>query len=111
MIDLVTEIKLDGLVATNTTINRKDLITTTEKLDEIGAGGLSGKPLFKKSGEVIRYIHQKTNGQLPLMGSGGIFTPKDAQQKMNDGAVLIQVWTGFIYEGPAIVKNICNALK
>jgi len=111
VIDLVTEIKLDGLVATNTTINRKDLITTTEKLDEIGAGGLSGKPLFKKSGEVIRYIHQKTNGQLPLMGSGGIFTPKDAQQKMNDGAVLIQVWTGFIYEGPAIVKNICNALK
>lgn len=111
VIDLATEIQLDGLVATNTTIDRNNLITTTEELEEVGAGGLSGKPLFVKSGEVIRYIHQKTNGRIPVIGSGGIFTGQDAEQKINDGAVLVQVWTGFIYEGPAIVKNICNTLK
>lgn len=111
VIDLATEIQLDGLVATNTTIDRNGLTTTNDKLEEIGAGGLSGKPLFTKSGEVIRYIHQKTNGRIPVIGSGGIFTPQDAQQKIHEGAVLLQVWTGFIYEGPSIIKNICNALK
>ena len=111
VIDLATEIQLDGLVATNTTIDRQNLVTSSTQLETIGAGGLSGKPLQKKSGEVVRYIHEKTNGKIPVIGSGGIFTGEDALQRMNDGAVLVQVWTGFIYEGPAIVKNICAALK
>ena len=111
VVDLATEIQLDGLVATNTTIDRQNLATPSTQLEKIGAGGLSGKPLQKKSGEVVRYIHQKTNGKIPVIGSGGIFTGEDAVQKMNDGAVLVQVWTGFIYEGPGIVKKICQALK
>ena len=111
VIDLATEIQLDGLVATNTTIDRQNLVTPSTQLETIGAGGLSGKPLQKKSGEVVRYIHQKTNGKIPVIGSGGIFTGEDARQRMHDGAELVQVWTGFIYEGPAIVKNICAALK
>ncbi len=111
VIDLATEIQLDGLVATNTTIDRQNLVTPLAQLEKIGAGGLSGKPLQKKSGEVVRYIHEKTNGKIPVIGSGGIFTGEDALQKMNDGAVLVQVWTGFIYEGPAIVKKICTSLK
>nr|MBA2498835.1 quinone-dependent dihydroorotate dehydrogenase [Chitinophagaceae bacterium] len=108
VIDLAIEIQLDGLVATNTTIDRQNLFTPNTKLEEIGAGGLSGKPLQKKSGEVVRYIHEKTNGKIPVIGSGGIFTPEDAREKMNDGATLVQVWTGFIYEGPSIVKKICS---
>lgn len=111
VIDLATEIQLDGLVATNTTIDRQNLVTPSTQLEKIGAGGLSGKPLQKKSGEVVRYIHQKTNGKIPVIGSGGIFTGEDARQRMHDGTELVQVWTGFIYEGPAIVKNICAALK
>lgn len=111
VIDLATEIQLDGLVATNTTIDRQNLVTPSAQLEKIGAGGLSGKPLQKKSGEVVRYIHEKTNGKIPVIGSGGIFTGEDARQRMHDGAELLQVWTGFIYEGPAIVKNICSILK
>lgn len=111
VIDLATEIQLDGLVATNTTIDRQNLVTPSTQLEKIGAGGLSGKPLQKKSGEVVRYIHQKTNGKIRVIGSGGIFTGEDARQRMNDGAVLVQAWTGFIYKGPSIVKNICAALK
>jgi dihydroorotate dehydrogenase len=71
---------------------------------------LSGPVLRKKSDELIRLFHQRTGGAIPVIGSGGIFTGQDAKDKMNAGASLVQVWTGFVYEGPAIVKNICKFL-
>jgi dihydroorotate dehydrogenase len=110
VIDLAMEIKLDGLVATNTTISREQLHTTGEELEAIGAGGLSGAPVRQRSTEIVKYIHQKTKGQLPVIASGGIFTPADAKEKLAAGAALVQVWTGFVYEGPSIVKNICSGL-
>lgn len=110
VIDLAKEINLDGLVATNTTISREKLQTTNHKLETIGAGGLSGKPLQKRSTEVVQYIHQKTNGAIPIIASGGIFTGGDAKEKQQSGASLVEVWTGFIYEGPFIVKRICSQL-
>ncbi|MBL0355850.1 MAG: quinone-dependent dihydroorotate dehydrogenase [Chitinophagaceae bacterium] len=110
VIDLAMEIKLDGLVATNTTTSREGLITDKQAVEQMGAGGLSGLPVQKRSTEIVQYIHQKTNGQIPIIASGGIFTWQDSREKLNAGASLIQVWTGFIYEGPGIVKNICNHL-
>ena len=110
VIDLALEIKLDGLVATNTTITRHQLITQDAELKMMGAGGLSGLPVQKRSTEIVHYIHQKTNRQIPIIASGGIFTAADAQEKLHAGASLVQVWTGFIYEGPAIVKNICKGI-
>jgi dihydroorotate dehydrogenase len=111
VIDLAREINLDGLVATNTTISRDGLQTKKEVVREIGAGGLSGKPVKKRSTEMIQYIHQQTGGTIPVIGSGGIFTGADAQEKKEAGASLIEVWTGFIYEGPKIVSNICKHLE
>lgn len=110
VVDLAMEIRLDGLVATNTTIGRENLITTPARLEAIGAGGLSGAPLKERSTEVVRYIHHKTGGALPLIASGGIFTGQDGREKMEAGGSLIQVWTGFIYEGPFIVGRICRKL-
>jgi dihydroorotate dehydrogenase len=110
VIALAIEIKLDGLVATNTTISRDKLQTSAEKIKAMGAGGLSGLPVQQRSTEVVKYIHQKTKGQIPVIASGGIFTAADAKEKLNAGACLVQVWTGFIYVGPSIVKNICKGL-
>jgi dihydroorotate dehydrogenase len=107
VIDLVMEIKLDGLVATNTTISREGLSGVSRvKSEKIGAGGLSGLPLKQHSTEIISYIHQQTKGCIPIIASGGIFTAADAREKLNAGASLVQVWTGFIYEGPGIAKKI-----
>jgi len=111
VIDLAIEIKLDGLVASNTTISRENLITTDAELEKIGAGGLSGSPVRMRSTDVVRYIHKRSNGTIPVIASGGIFTGEDAIEKLDAGGKLVQVWTGFIYEGPAIVKNICSKLK
>ncbi len=111
VIDLADEVKLDGLVVTNTTISREQLATGKEQIENIGAGGLSGKPLALRSTEMLLYINKKTQGRLPLIASGGIFNGNDTLEKFKAGAVLFEVWTGFIYEGPSIVKNICNALK
>ena len=110
VIDLALEIKLDGLVVTNTTISREYLITDEEEIKKIGAGGLSGLPLKKLSTQITEYIHQKTKGQIPIIASGGIFNVADAKEKMEAGASLLQVWTGFIYEGPAIVKKILKRM-
>ncbi|MEO5685604.1 MAG: quinone-dependent dihydroorotate dehydrogenase [Chitinophagaceae bacterium] len=110
VIDLAMEIKLDGLVAANTTINRNGLKTNDSTLTTMGAGGLSGKPLAARATEIVQYIHQKTNGRVPVIASGGIFTAANAKEKLNAGAAIIQVWTGFIYEGPAIAKKICRSL-
>ena len=106
VIALAIEIKLDGLVATNTTIEREGLNTTAEKIAAIGAGGLSGVPLQQKSTGIIRYITRQSNGAIPVIASGGIFTAADAKQKTEAGASLVQVWTGFVYKGPSIVKDI-----
>lgn len=108
VIDLANEINLDGLVATNTTISRDQLKTPNSKLETIGAGGLSGKPLQDRSTEIVKYIRQKT--AIPVIASGGIFTGNDAKEKLQAGASLVEVWTGFIYEGPFIVKRICKEL-
>ncbi|HEX7903628.1 MAG TPA: quinone-dependent dihydroorotate dehydrogenase [Chitinophagaceae bacterium] len=110
VIDLAMEIKLDGLVATNTTISRLGLSSSDIEVGTIGAGGLSGLPVKKRSTEVVSYITQRTNGAIPIIASGGIFTGEDAKEKLAAGASLVQVWTGFIYEGPGIVKKICKSL-
>ena len=110
VIDLALEIKLDGLVATNTTISQTGLTTPDSRLNIIGAGGLSGLPLKQRSTEVVRYICERTKGKIPIIASGGIFTGEDAKEKIAAGATLVQVWTGFIYEGPGIVKRICKSL-
>jgi dihydroorotate dehydrogenase len=109
---LALEIKLDGIVATNTTIERGNLCADSALLGEhIGSGGLSGAPLKERSTEVVWHIHKKTNGQIPIIASGGIFTGRDAKEKLNAGASLVQVWTAFIYEGPSIVKKIRKELN
>ncbi|HEX7757634.1 MAG TPA: quinone-dependent dihydroorotate dehydrogenase [Niabella sp.] len=110
VISLALEIKLDGLVVSNTTIDRSQLQTPVATIAAIGAGGLSGKPVQSKSTSLIQYISTQTNHRLPIIGSGGIFTGRDAQEKLDAGASLVQIWTGFIYEGPTIVKNICKDL-
>ena len=110
VIDLALEINLDGLVASNTTIVRNDLQTADADVIEIGSGGLSGLPVKNKSTEIVRYITERTGEKLPIIASGGIFSGKDAAEKINAGATLVQVWTGFIYKGPAIVKKITKYL-
>ena len=109
VIDLAMEIKLDGLVATNTTISREGISQLSPVSNQ--QGGLSGLPLKQKSTEVVKYISEKTNGEMLIIASGGIFTGTDAKEKLNAGGSLVQVWTGFIYEGPEIVKRICKYLS
>lgn len=106
---LAVEIKLDGLVATNTTISREGLSRESESVSR-ETGGLSGKPLQQRSTGVLKYLVNKTKGQVPVIASGGIFTGADAREKMEAGARLVQVWTGFIYVGPGIVKKITRTL-
>lgn len=107
IVSLSFEMQLDGLVATNTTISRENLSSVSQqKVQNIGAGGLSGKPLTAKSTAVVQYLSKQTGGNIPIIASGGIFTGKDALEKLQAGASLVQVWTGFIYEGPAIVHKI-----
>jgi dihydroorotate dehydrogenase len=110
IIDIVSETKIAGLIATNTTIARKDLNTSAAKIDAIGAGGLSGAPVRDRSTSVIEFLHKNSGGAFPIIGVGGILKPDDALEKMDAGAELVQVYTGFIYEGPAMVKRILNAL-
>ena len=108
IIDIVEVTKIDGVIATNTTLGRNGL-KSPESLTK-QAGGLSGKPLTKRSTEVIRYLHTQSKGAFPIVGVGGIHTPNDAKEKLAAGASLIQLYTGFVYEGPAAVMNINNAL-
>ena len=110
IIAIVKETGIDGIVATNTTIERTGLTTPATEVESMGAGGLSGKPLLKRSTEVIRYLHTHGNGQIPIIAVGGIFTAADAREKLEAGASLVQVYTGFVYEGPAIASNICKGL-
>lgn len=111
IISLVQDTKIQGVVATNTTIERSGLAASAERIDEIGAGGLSGRPLTQRATEVVRYIHQKSGGAIKIIAAGGIFTAADAQEKLDAGASLVQVYTGFIYEGPAIASTICKGIQ
>ncbi len=110
IIAIVAETGIAGVIATNTTISRANLYTSVAAVDEMGAGGVSGKPLRNRSTEVIRYLHQQSGGAFPIVGVGGIFTAEDAQEKLDAGASLVQVYTSFIYEGPALAKRICQGL-
>ncbi|MCX6312189.1 MAG: quinone-dependent dihydroorotate dehydrogenase [Bacteroidetes bacterium] len=110
IIDIIKSTGIDGVVATNTTISRENLRTNNSELETIGAGGLSGKPLTKRATEVIRYLSEKSGKAFPIMGVGGIHSPEDAIEKLNAGACLVQLYTGFIYEGPAIAKKINKAI-
>ncbi|MFM2386123.1 MAG: hypothetical protein RL660_880 [Bacteroidota bacterium] len=110
IIDIAQSVPLAGIVATNTTISRDGLQSPSEMVSDMGQGGLSGKPVKKRSTEIVQYIATKTNGTLPIIAVGGIFNEKDAKEKLDAGASLVQVYTGFIYSGPGIAKNICKAL-
>ncbi|HHV04292.1 MAG: quinone-dependent dihydroorotate dehydrogenase [Bacteroidales bacterium] len=111
LIELILLSGLDGVVACNTTVSRDGLITEKEKLETIGEGGLSGAPLKKKVLSIIRYIHTRTEGNLPIIGVGGIMSPQDAQEILDAGASLVQIYTGFIYEGPGFVSKVLKYLK
>jgi dihydroorotate dehydrogenase len=110
IVEIALSLPLDGIIATNTTISRQGLITSPEVVREIGAGGLSGKPLTKRSTEVIRYLNQKLGGSIPIIGVGGIHSTEDALEKLAAGASLIQLYTGFIYEGASLIADINNEL-
>ena len=106
IIEIVAETKIDGVIATNTTISREGL----HDENQAEAGGLSGKPLTNRSTEVIRFLADKSNKAFPIIGVGGIHSTKDALEKLDAGADLIQLYTGFIYEGPKLIKQINQAL-
>jgi dihydroorotate dehydrogenase len=110
VIEIVAATKIDGIIATNTSIQRKGLIATDAELEKIGNGGLSGKPLNIRSTEVIRYLSEKSNKAFPIIGVGGIHSEQDALEKIEAGATLVQIYTGFIYEGPKLVKRINKAI-
>jgi dihydroorotate dehydrogenase len=106
IIDIITSVKIDGVIATNTTLSREGL----QSPHKIEMGGLSGKPVADRSTEVIRFLHDKSNNAFPIIGVGGIHSPKDALEKLEAGASLVQLYTGFVYEGPGLVKRILKAL-
>jgi dihydroorotate dehydrogenase len=103
---ILKQTKTDGVIATNTTVDRSDLITPTAEVTAIGNGGLSGKPLTLRSTQVIAYLRNMLGKDFPIIGVGGIMTPADAVEKLKAGADLVQIYTGFIYEGPSVVKRI-----
>lgn len=111
MVEILIDTPLDGLVATNTTTSREGLKTSHKTIESIGNGGLSGAPLTERSLEMVRYLSRKTEGRYPIIGVGGVMTPQDAQRMLDAGASLVQVYSGFIYEGPAFVKRICKHLQ
>jgi len=110
VIEIVKETRIAGVIATNTTISREGLVSDNEIVSEMGAGGLSGKPLTDRSTEVIRYLSEKSNKAFHIIGVGGIYNAQDAIDKLKAGASLVQVYSGFIYEGPSIVKDICEGI-
>ena len=109
--EIANGLHLDGLVVANTTISRDSLQTPLTEVSSIGAGGLSGLPVRSRATEVLQYLHQRLDRSIPIIASGGIFTASDAKEKLDAGASMVQVWTGFIYEGPEIVKKIVEGLS
>ncbi|MGE4288616.1 MAG: quinone-dependent dihydroorotate dehydrogenase [Salinivirgaceae bacterium] len=110
-LDVVKRLGIDGVVVSNTSTTRQGLSTPKDAIIRIANGGLSGKPIAARTTELIAYIYEKTQGNLPIIGTGGIFTPEDALDKLKAGASLVQVYTGFIYEGPGIAKRINKRLN
>lgn len=110
VIDIIQKTKIDGVIAVNTTITRDNLKTPKDIIESIGHGGLSGKPISERALEVVRYLKDKSKNAFPVVGVGGIFTPEDALKMLDAGADLIQVYTGFIYEGPFIARRINKAI-
>jgi len=108
IVDIVKSTGIAGVIATNTTIDRSGLYAVGKTAHE--SGGLSGKPLGRRSTEVIRYLSERSKGAFPIIGVGGIHSREDAKEKMDAGAALIQLYTGFIYEGPGVIKKICKEL-
>ena len=106
IIDIITSVNIDGIIATNTTLSREGLKSPNKN----EAGGLSGEPLTDRSTEVIRFIHEKSNNAFPIIGVGGIHSPQDALDKLSAGASLVQLYSGFVYEGPSVVKKINKAI-
>jgi len=110
VVEIVTETGIGGIIATNTTISREGLQTPSAQVTAIGAGGLSGKAVRKRSTEVVKYLSTKLGPKVPIIAVGGIFTAKDAKEKLDAGAALVQVYSGFIYEGPGMVKRMLRRL-
>ena len=110
IIDIVKSTNIAGVIATNTTISREGLSYDKSEIEKIGMGGLSGKPLTKRSTEVIKYLKQKSNNSFPVIGVGGIHSADDAIEKLNAGADLIQLYTGFVYHGPKLISDINKKL-
>jgi len=110
VIEILKTTQADGVIATNTTISREGLQTSQSEIATIGNGGLSGKPLTKRATEVIAYLREKLGKEFPIIGVGGIMHADDAKEKLKAGADLVQVYTGFIYEGPGLAKGINKSL-
>jgi len=110
IIELVAETKIDGVIASNTSVDREGLKASQEQLHDIGNGGLSGRPIKDKSTKVIRYLSENSNNAFPIIGVGGVHSAQDALEKLDAGASLVQLYTGFIYEGPKLIKEINKAL-
>lgn len=110
ILEIAKTTALDGIIATNTTIHRDGLKTTADTLETIGQGGMSGAPLRHRATEVIRYLHQKSGGNLTILGVGGIESPEDALEKLAAGATLVQIYTGLVYRGPGLSRDINTAL-
>jgi len=110
VIDIVTQTKIDGVIAANTTTSRENLKTDKDTITKIANGGLSGKPVKNRSTEVIRYLSEKSNKAFPIIGVGGVHSAEDAIEKLEAGADLVQIYTGFIYEGPGLIKDINKAI-
>lgn len=110
IVDVVTHQKIDGIIATNTTISRDNLKSSVSEVEECGQGGLSGKPIRKRSTEVISAIYRLTQGRIPIIGVGGVFNALDAWEKISAGASLVQLYTGFVYQGPCVARQINEGL-
>jgi len=110
IVDLVLTTKLDGVIASNTSVDRSGLKTPIEELEAIGNGGVSGQPIKEKSTQVIKYLAHKSNKAFPIIGVGGVHSAEDALEKLDAGASLVQIYTGFIYEGPSLIKHINKAI-
>lgn len=112
IIDYCLRSGIDGIVAGNTTRSREGLTSISQtKIEEIGNGGMSGAPIHKKNLELVRYVHERSQGKLPIIGVGGIMSPEDAKEMIDAGASLVEIYTGFVYEGPGLIKRIIKHLE
>jgi dihydroorotate dehydrogenase len=112
IVEIVRDTRIDGIIATNTTIERTELPHyLPSEIERIGAGGLSGKPLTKRATDVVAYLNKASNGTIPIIGVGGIMSAEHAQERMNAGAQLVQLYSGFIYKGPQLIEDICHVTK